>query len=101
MKSSRDDGRALAAHVGLVDFHRSGELLALVRALPPFADAVQHEPGGRLADADVAVKLHAGDALEACDLEIDGDGPLAQRHPRALQSVPVRSLKYERQSAHQ
>ena len=72
---------AVAAHIGLVDFHRTGELHALDRAIPAFADAVQHELGIRLADADVAVKLHAGDALEACDLKIDGDGLLGQRHP--------------------
>ena len=34
---------------------------------------MQHEPGGRLRDADVALKFQAGHAGQA---QIDGDGPL-------------------------
>ena len=37
---------------------------------------MQHEPGGRLRDTDVAVKFHAGHAGQAGQAQIDGDGPL-------------------------
>ena len=49
-------------------------------------DAVQHEPGRRLADAKIAVQLDAGDALQAGQAEVDGNHP----HPKDRQPVPHR-----------
>ena len=48
-----------------------------VVSLPCLADALQHEPSRFLGHADIAVKLHAGDALEAGQMQIDRQGPLA------------------------
>ena len=75
---------SLAAEVRLVHFDRPGvPAAAAVAADPRLADAVQHEPCGRLRDTQIAVQLHARHALEARQAEIDGDGPLAQRDVRS------------------
>ena len=91
----------LAADIGFIHFDRAGEGVAGWRD-PRFADAMQHDPGGRLGHADIAMELHAGNALQAREFERHRKGPLPQRDMRSFQDgAPVRTLKYDRQSVHQ
>ena len=76
----------LAADIGLVHLHRAREQ-ALLR-LPAPADAMRQMPGRLLRDAQVAVQLHARDALQRGGQQVDRDGPhlvaqLAVRHHAA------------------
>ena len=73
----------LAAHVGLIDLDRAGEQAAFL--LPCLPDPVRHEPCGFLANLQIPVQLHRGDALEVRDAEIDSVGPLLERHLGALE----------------
>ena len=80
---------ALPAEVRLVNLDRSGILGPAVTAvLPRLADAMEHEPSGRLAHPDIAVQLHAADRLETRDFEVDGDRPLAERDTRVRERGP-------------
>ena len=84
----------LAADIGFIHFDRAGEGVAGWRG-PRFADAMQHDPGGRLGHADIAMELHAGNALQAREFERHRKGPLPQRDMRSFQDgAPVRTLKY-------
>ena len=65
----------LAAEVGLVACNRPD---AWVNPLVPgLVDAAGHVPGGGLPNAEVAMQLHARDALEAGREQVDGHGPSA------------------------
>ena len=78
---------ALAAHVGLIGFHRAAELRQVFNR-PGFTDALEHEPGGFLRYADVPVEFHAGHALETGQVQMDGDAPFLQGHLRPLHDGP-------------
>ena len=70
----------LPAHVRLVGFDRTLERLSAARFRHPcFADAMEHEPRGRLAHPDVPVQLHGRNGFEAGKAKVDRDGPLAKR----------------------
>jgi len=62
-----------ATHVGFDYFDGSGEGGGYVSE--GLADAVEHEPGGCLPDAEVAVESHRGDTFEGCEFEVDGPCP--------------------------
>ena len=65
----------LAAPIGLVDFARAG---AESRPfLPRLANAMGQAPGGGLANAEVAMEFHAGDALEAGREQVNCHGSSA------------------------
>ena len=64
-------------HVGLIDLDRTEKLLARFFG-PGFPNPVQHEPGGRLRDAQVSVQLKAGHALEVGKAKVDGNGPFTE-----------------------
>lgn len=49
------------AIVGLVDFHRTAEVVIVVITAPGFPYPVQHMPRVFLSDAEVTVEPHAGD----------------------------------------
>ena len=72
-----------AAHVGLVGLDGPGhrQVLAFEESL---ADALHHEPGGRLPDAQVAVELHARRALDAGGHLVERDRPLLEPEGRRL-----------------
>ena len=63
---------------------------------------MQHEPGRGLGHFDITSQLRTSDALQASQFQVDGDCPLPQREGWFLaMGVPVRMLKYFRQSEHQ
>ena len=75
---------ALAAHVRLIGLDRPLERNPVARLRHPrFADAMEHEPSGLLADLEVSVQFHGRDGLEAGEAQVDGYGPLAKRNVRA------------------
>ena len=83
----------LAADVGLICLDRADELLKAA-FVPCLTETVEHEPRGFLRNLQVAMQLHAGHALEVGDVEVDGEGPLAQGKPgTSSMVVPVRTLK--------
>ena len=73
------------ADVHLIDFHRPAVWIGGAALLPGLPKPVQHEPGGALRHMDVAVELHAREALDAGAAQVDGDGPLAKRDPGVLE----------------
>ena len=70
--------------VGFVDLDRSGEGLQAA-GVPGLPESVEHEPGRLLGDLEVPGELHAGDALEVSDVDVDGEDPLAEGEPGTLQ----------------
>ena len=82
-----------ATHVGLVNLDRTGERSTVFSPGPSLPDAVEHEPGGGLADADITVELHAGNALEAGQFQVDGNGPFAQGNLGVSQCRPGSDAK--------
>ena len=46
---------------------------------PRFPYTVQHEPGALLRHVDVAMQLHAADALQVGHLKVDSENPLTER----------------------
>ena len=75
----------LASHVGLVHFDWPIKGTVIVAVVECLANALEHVPGGFLRDPDLQVQLHAGDALEAGQVQVDGVHPLAERQLRILQ----------------
>ena len=67
----------LPSHIGLIDLYWTVETPVIAIVGPCLAETVQHKPRRLLRDAEVTVKLHAGDAFKARQAEVDGDGPLA------------------------
>ena len=63
----------LPAEVDLVHLDRTGEQPAGARKALP--QAMAEVPGGLLGDAEFAMQLHRGDALQAGGEQIDGEGP--------------------------
>ena len=64
------------ADVGLIDFDRTGEGTGIARQR--LADPMQHEPCCLLADPEIPVELHAGDALQVRDGEVDSKRPILE-----------------------
>ena len=75
----------LPADIGFVDLDDARQLRT---RLPPFADLLCHHPGGLLCDAEVPVKLHAGDAFQARGHEIHDDDPGSDRELARLHHGP-------------
>ena len=69
---------AFATHVGFVHLNRAGEGRSVSVPGPGFADTMQHEPRRGLPDSDIPSQFHGGNALEAGDFQVDGNGPLAE-----------------------
>ncbi len=63
------------AFVNFNDARQFGRIIAT-----RFAQALQHEPSGFLRDADLRVKLDAGDTLARRNEQIHGIKPLIERH---------------------
>ena len=51
----------------------------IVFVVERFTDALEHEPRRLLSDADVSVELHAGNALQGCEVQVYRPRPLAER----------------------
>ena len=83
----------LAADVGLIGLYGARERLVgtFQEAL---ADALHQEPGRGLADADLAIELHARRALDASGHHVERDGPLLETELAGLHDpVPFRTEK--------
>ena len=72
-----------SAKIGLVDFASPASEFLLV--CPGFPYSMRHEPGRFLGYVEVPVQLHAGNALEAGQVQVDGDYPLLIRDIRSFQ----------------
>ena len=76
---------ALTTHVGFINFDRAETRDGGAGVVERRAEPMEDKPRGSLRDAEVPVQLHAGDALEARDIQADGDSPQAEGHAGALQ----------------
>lgn len=72
-----------AAHVSLVHFDRTREQVAVSRR-QGLADAVSHVPRGALRHVDIAVELHAAEALQVRRHEEQGVQPVQVSDVRRL-----------------
>ena len=80
----------LTAHIALVDLHQTAELVALIAVTHRLANLVQHQPGGRITDADLRGQLQRRDALLVVAHAVDRPEPAAQRRTRLVKNRPCR-----------